>query len=173
MKELQTRYHPQSTKPKVSYYEGKEGLIKVYDDTLTSSETIRSFACYDMMRGEFSDYFKTYYERRSKNRIPIRCIHPDTPLDAKEAKRDKEEWRESRLLPHKTHYFTPEIQVYDNKLSIVSWKEILGIVIESPEIYDSFKAIFELAWKEANRLDTRRKKGEKIFTLEQIQQKHD
>ena len=36
---------------------------------------------------------------------------------------------------------------------IASWKEKLGIIIESTEIADSMKKIYELAWAEAKRLD--------------------
>lgn len=170
-KELESLFRPESTKPKVAFYEGKDGLIKVYEDTLKSSETIRSFACYDVIHGVFADYFKTYYSRRVKNQIPIRCINIDSPLGQLKAKLDKEEWRESRLLPADKYYFTPEIQIYDNKVSIASWKETLGIMIESQEIYEAFGVIFELAWKESDHIDRRKKKNQKIFTLDSLKSK--
>ena len=36
---------------------------------------------------------------------------------------------------------------------IASWRGKLGIIIESAEIADAMKKIFELAWAEAKRLD--------------------
>jgi len=36
---------------------------------------------------------------------------------------------------------------------IASWREKLGVIIESAEIADAMKKIFELAWAEAKRLD--------------------
>ncbi len=165
MAELETHYRPQGTRPKVTFYEGNEGLIKVYEDTLTSSETLRSFASFDSLHGILPDYFKTYFERRTENKIHIRSIHPDTPLAREGAKSDKEVDRESRLVPADRYSFTPEIQIYDGKLSITSLKERLGIIIESREIYDAMAVAFELAWQEATRLDPRysgkkAKKGE-------------
>jgi len=157
MAELETRYHPESTKPKVTFYEGDEGLIKVYENTLTASEAIRSFASFDAMHGVLPDYFKNYYDRRSANKIMIRSIHPDTPLARERTKNDKKEWRDSRLVPAKEYSFTPEIQFYDNKVAITSLKERLGIIIESHEIYEAMVVAFELAWKEASRLDKRKK----------------
>jgi sugar-specific transcriptional regulator TrmB len=155
MEELQARYHPQSTKPKVSYYEGKEGIISMYEGTLKSSEPIRSLGCYDVMRSIFSDYFKSHHARRLKEKILVRRIHPDTPQGIVKAELDKKELRESRLIPHKSYYFTPEILGYDNNLLMVSWKELLGIHIESREVAEAYKVIFELAWQEAGRLDAR------------------
>lgn len=161
MAELETRYRPESTKPKIAFYEGDEGLIKVYEDTLRSSETLRSFASFDDMHGVLPEYFKSYYERRTDKKINIRSIHPDTPLAHERTKEDKKEMRDSRLVPAKEYAFTPEIQIYDNKMVITSWKEKLGIIIESEEIYRAMVAAFELAWAEASRLDSRGKKKKK------------
>jgi hypothetical protein len=69
------------------------------------------------------------------------------------ARHDKEEARESALVPIDKYYFSPEINIYDNKVMIASWKEKLGIIIESREIAEAMKTVFELAWAEAKRLD--------------------
>lgn len=157
MAELESRYRPESTRPKVTFYEGDDGLKKVYEDTLKSSEELRSFASFDAMHGVLPDYFKTYYDRRVKNKLHIRSVHPDTSLAKERTKYDKKEMRDSRLIPKEKYSFTPEIQIYDNKISITSLKEKLGIIIESHEIYEAMSVIFELAWKEASRLDKRKK----------------
>jgi hypothetical protein len=36
---------------------------------------------------------------------------------------------------------------------IASWREKLGIIMESKEIAEAMKSIFELAWAEAKRLE--------------------
>jgi len=158
MAELESRFHPESTRPKVTFYEGDEGLIKVYEDTLTSKEPLRSFANFESLHGILPDYFQTYFKRRMEKGIAMRSIHPDTPLARESTRRDKEVARESRLIPADKYSFTPEIQLYDGKLSITSLTEKLGIIIESREIYEAMAVIFELAWKEATRLDPRHKK---------------
>ena len=52
-------------------------------------------------------------------------------------------------MPAKDFAFSPEINIYDNKVMIASWKDKLGVTIESKEIADAMKKIFELAWAEA------------------------
>src|SRR3989344_3084305 len=64
-----------------------------------------------------------------------------------------EQKRETAMVPADKYYFSPEINIYDNKVMIASWKEKLGIIIESHEIADAMKKVFELAWAEAKRLD--------------------
>jgi sugar-specific transcriptional regulator TrmB len=66
---------------------------------------------------------------------------------------DKEEMREMAFVPKDKYYFSPEINIYDNKVMIASWREKLGIIIESTEIADAMKKIYELSWAEAKRLD--------------------
>ncbi len=147
--ELQSFQGKSPTRPKVVFYEGIDGLKKVYEDTLTSSETLRSFAYVDSMHEGIPDYFPEYYKRRSEKNIHIRSVHPDTNVAKERVALDKEEKREGRLIPKNKFSFTPEVQFYDGKINIASWKEKLGIIIESREIYDAFVVMFELAYEKA------------------------
>ncbi len=133
-------------RPKIKFYEGLDGLIEVYDDTLTAKEPIVAYACYEDMEPLIPKYFETYYKRRVKNKIFARGIVPETPMAIEHKKRDVEEMRELTLIPNDKYNFTPDIEIYDNKVTIASWKEKLGIIIESHEIADAMKKIFELAW---------------------------
>ncbi len=140
-------------RPKVLFYEGKEGLEKVYEDTLTSHESIRAYASVGDMHTGLPGYFPEYYKRRAKKGIAIRAIIPNTEAGLERKTFDKEEMRETALVPKDSFYFSPEINIYDDKVMIASWKEKLGIIIESAEIADAMKKIYELAWTEARRLE--------------------
>ncbi len=140
-------------RPKIRFYEGTDGLEHVYEDTLTSSEPIRAYATVDDMHKALPNYFQTYYKRRAEKDISIRAIVPETPTGREREAHDKEEKREIAFVPADTYYFSPEINIYDNKIMIASWREKLGIIIESEEIADAMKKMYELAWAEAKRLD--------------------
>ena len=142
-------------RPKVRFYEGKEGLRDVYEDTLTSHEPIRAYATYDDMQKALPGYFPEYFYRRAKKGIAIRAIFPHTQAGLDLSKYDEEQMRETAIVPSDKFYFSPEINIYDDKVMIASWKESLGIIIESHEIADAMKKVFELAWAEARRLDKR------------------
>lgn len=145
------------TRPQVRFYEGVEGMKQVYEDTLTSSETIRAFATVEDVHSLFGNYFPTYYKRRAGKGISIRAVFPDTPVSIERTKFNKEESRETVLVPADTYMFHPEINIYDNKTMIASWYEKLGIIIESKEIADAMKTIFELAWIGAKSVSSERK----------------
>ncbi len=144
--------HNVSDRPRVRFYEGKEGMKEVYEDTLTSKEPLRAFANFEDMHKALSDYFPSYYLRRAKRGLSIRGVVPLTSEALERQKRNKAEAREMVLVPADKYYFSPEIDMYDNKIMIASWKEKLGIIIESAEIADAMKKIFELAWLGAKSL---------------------
>ena len=140
-------------RPKIKFYEGIEGLKAVYEDTLTATESIRAYAAYEDMHTTLKDYFPSYYKRRAAKGIHGRGIVPRTPMAMERVKHNKEEDRELALVPKDMFDISPEIDIYDNKIMIASWREKLGVIIESKEISDAMKKVFELAWKEAVRLD--------------------
>ncbi|MEQ1849362.1 MAG: helix-turn-helix domain-containing protein [Candidatus Peribacteraceae bacterium] len=136
------------SRPTITFYEGLSGLEKVYEDTLTATQ-LRSWASYDALFEILPDYFNTYFKRRAKKGIHMTSIHPDTPKARIGQSKDRAELRTSALVPADRFHFTPEIQVYDNKINITSWKEKLGIIIESKEIAEALKAIFDLSFEAA------------------------
>jgi sugar-specific transcriptional regulator TrmB len=145
--------HNIKSRPKVRFYEGIEGLKEVYEDTLKSKEDLRSLALVDEAENALEGYFPKYYQRRAEKNIAIRAIFPDSPGARQLKAKDDVEKRQSLIVPGDEYDLKPEINVYDNKVMIASWREKLGIIIESQEIADAMKMLFELAWKEAKRED--------------------
>ncbi len=148
--------YAKKNRPKIRFYEGTDGLKNVYEDTLTSSEPIRAYATVDDMHNALPNYFPEYYKRRAGKNISIRAIVPETATGQERKTHDMEEKREIAFVPADKYYFSPEINIYDNKVMIASWREKLGIIIESEEIADAMKKIYELAWAESKRLDSQK-----------------
>ena len=140
-----------SKKPSVAFYEGLDGMERVYEDTLTSKEEIRAWASFDANSKALPEYFRSYYKRRAAKKIAIRSIHPDTALSRVRHAADKKERRTSVLVPESLFSITPEIQVYDNKINLVSWNDKIGVLIESEELATALKNIFELSFSLAKK----------------------
>lgn len=156
---LRTHYRAQGEKPRVYFYEGEEGLIRVYEETLTSSEEILAYASDQANQDAIPWYFPEYYYRRTAKKIAIRAIFPDTPKDRLRHLLDEKELRKSRIVPKSVMDFTPEVNIFDDKIMIADWKEKLGIIIESKEIAKVFKQSFELAWEAAEKYHKKLMKG--------------
>ncbi len=139
-----------ATRPKVTFYEGWSGVEKVYEDTLTSRDgELCAWASYEANAEALPEYFATYYLRRAEKGIHMTSIHPEGPISVEHLSYADRELRTSALVPKKIFDIGPEIQMYDNKVNIVSWKEKLGIIIESQEIADAMKEIFNLSFQAA------------------------
>lgn len=134
-------------RPKVSFFEGERGLQETYEDTLQSSEDIRAYANIEEMHKGLPHFFPEYYKRRSNTEIFIHTIAPDNQTSIERSKQDHKEFREIRFIDKDKYEFTPEINIYDNKILFASWKEKMAIVIESEEIADFHKKVFDVLYE--------------------------
>lgn len=146
-------FHNVGDRPKVSFYEGLAGLEHVYEDSLSSKGDIYSTSTYEEMHTTLPKYFSTYYMRRAKKKIFINTFVADTPLARKRKENDIAEYRDTYLIPQDKFPVPTDIEIYNDKVMIASWKEKLGIIIESKEIATTLRSVFQLALTEAKRLD--------------------
>ena len=142
--------NPSFTKPEIAFYEGAEGIVAAYEDTLTSKTEILAFASIDDTESILPEYVPKYYKRRKAAKIPIRAIFPDTKMARARQKKDAEELRESRLLPKSVLNIEIEINVYDDKVAYFSIPEKLAIIVKSKLIAASMREMFGLCWKVAD-----------------------
>ena len=151
--------------PRVRYYEGPEGVRDVYMDTLTAESDLLNFANSEIVRSFWKEYDKQYVAQRVKRGIRLRGIAPDDEAGRKVQGKDKESLREIRLVSANDFPINNEINIYDNKVAIVAFAEdeteIFGVIIESKEVAQTQRQIFEMAWRYAALGEGARHKGEK------------
>lgn len=131
--------------PRVVFFEGEAGVKNIMEDTLTAKNDFRAYASLNDLVNLLPDYFPSYYKRRAAKGIFAKVIYPTDQFTIDHQKRDQEELRESRLIP-KEFDFKLDIVIYDNKIAITSLKEKFGVIIESQELADAKKRIFDLIW---------------------------
>lgn len=148
--------NPYSLNPKVRFYEGIEGIERIMNDTLMAkNKEILCYSCLDrwFARDDLKQYITNYGKRRCLDeKIALRAIVIDTPLAHKYLLDDYPKipgLTQIRWFPHDLSAFNDEINIYDNKIAICSMgkHELLGIIIESDQIVESQRSIFELAWR--------------------------
>ncbi|MEI6650603.1 MAG: helix-turn-helix domain-containing protein [Candidatus Moraniibacteriota bacterium] len=136
-----------TSKPKVKFFEGEKGMREAYEDTLTSKGMILAYANVETMHEGLPNFFPEYYGRRAKKQIFIRVIVPRNKFSIERAMHNQEEMRDTRCLSEDSLSFSPEVNIYNDKMLIVSWKEKMAIIIESKELADLQRLTFELLWK--------------------------
>lgn len=135
-----------ATKPKVQFFEGEKGMREAYEDTLTSKEIILAYANPQTMHEGLPEFFPEYYVRRAEKKIFIKAIVPRNEMSLERAQKNQEEMRDTRFLPEGKMTFSPEVNIYNNKMLVASWKEKIAIIIESKELADLQKMTFNLLW---------------------------
>lgn len=143
--ELMSRQNLNNTKPKVRFFEGAKGMREAYEETLTSRKEILAYANVETMHKGLPNFFPTYYQRRTDADVFIKAIMPPNDASLDRAKSDQKEKRQSRFLSE-TETFSPEINIFDDKVLVASWKEKMAFIIESKEFADFQRVIYERLW---------------------------
>ena len=83
-----------------------------------------------------------------KKKIYLRGIAPKDEYGENVIQENKKNHREIRLVIPTEFSFANEIFIYDDKIAIISYgkDELVGMIIESPEIASTQRAIFMMAW---------------------------
>ena len=143
-------------KPRVRFFEGWDGIRHVYEDTLQSGTELLNFANSAVVRKFWPQYDDEYVSERVKRGIRLRGIAPDDTAGQRVHGEDTEKHREIRLVPAKDFDFKNEINIYDHKVAICSFdsglkgdKDMFGVIIESKEVAETQRQIFEMAWRYA------------------------
>jgi sugar-specific transcriptional regulator TrmB len=146
--QLRSFYNIKGIKPKIKFYEGKEGLRQVYSDTLNYGGEILAFASEDVVKVLGMNWANDYLAKRVKRGIRARIILPKTEIIERDFNPlDQKQLRSSKLVSAKKYPFSIEINIYGHqKVALMSSREEMGIIIEGKEIYNTLKLIFELLW---------------------------
>lgn len=141
-------YNISGVKPKIRFYEGVEGMKEVYMDTLKYSGNFCAFGSEDIIQIVGQDWMNGFIKKRVKKGISVRAILPKTNYtQGMIHQNDPRELRSTKLLDREKYPFSIEIDVYGHsKISLISAKETLAVIIESSEIHNTVKYIFEALW---------------------------
>lgn len=138
-------------KPKITFYEGHADLKRLYLDILTSKSEILNYFQPDTTLRYFPEkwFRQNALSERIKRKIPARVIMPDSSRSRAFLQRAKSELRNARLMRDSSSYFKNEVFIYDNKVSTFSFDEDFAFLIESNDVAETQRTIFNLAWNSA------------------------
>lgn len=146
-------------KPKVQFLEGVEGIKAAFEDTLETTPKGGIILAYVTTQGYYENeiwHTKSYVKRRVQKKIFARGIAPADPNIGIFTSKQSEELRELRLVPRELCPFANEINIYGNKVAIMSLQgELMAVIIESESVAKTQRAIFELAWRGAGQVEVK------------------
>lgn len=155
---LKEHYKTHREKPKVTFFEGREGVERVYEeiaDLRTDQEILWFSSQQDMMEEFYGSHMKLDDIKRMQANPDYkgsRIIVNPTKGDREYAKKIMHDRKlknlvKVRLLPKDLLFVHTDNCIYDNKLAIFSIKrDYFVFVIESEDIASTYRALFNLAW---------------------------
>jgi sugar-specific transcriptional regulator TrmB len=135
-------------RPKISYFEGIDGIKAMYDDSLTAKGgEICTITNPKDLRQLLSDLgHDNYVAERVRRKITVRGLAPDDSYGKREYVLGPKVLREVRFLPIEKYPFHNEIMLYDDKVAIYSGVDEVGIILENESIAGTWRAIWRIVW---------------------------
>jgi hypothetical protein len=141
-------------KPKIQYYEGREGIKNIFEDTLTAKGEMLGYTnLSEIPKIVTEDFLRDYAERKTEKKIKMRMLAPLTKEGTEYLKKYYPKGFDENLVEiffvnQKEFPIDYEITIYGDKTAIISLNpsEMFGLIIESPLYAKTQRAIFNLAW---------------------------
>lgn len=139
-------------KPKITFYEGKNGIREIYQDTLEAKNkmTLWISPIQSMLATIGEDFLNKYVEERTKKGVWVKSVYITSQKvdDYKYLNPNTFEKTLRRIR------FTPKeidiantMCIYNNKVAIISSKkEGFGFVVESEDYANAMKVFHDLLW---------------------------
>lgn len=142
-------------KPVVKIFEGPEGIKAILEDITSSIEDRKSaileIGNIDSIKNIFPnlDAIKLHKSDLTKRNIPTKAMYVSkeeyTPRPGSQVK----------FLPKDKYNFTGDISIYKNKVGLYTFKgKLVSVLIESEEIAETMRQLFEMAWQWQNQQST-------------------
>lgn len=147
MPQLKSIHNTTANKPEVSFYEGRSGINKVYDDALKNEGEIIAFTTEKFLLADGKELSNDYIQKRVRAKIPLRVIGPASKELIELKSKDEKELRQTKILPQEIFTSDIELGIYSNKVDFINFNKEFGLIIESKEIADVMKRIFEIIWR--------------------------
>lgn len=148
---LLSQYKLNEHKPLINFYEGLDGLKKLYDDINTTGEDfllIRS--TYEDDSREIDELSAKQIVEQVKRNMHVKVIGPVGNLEETKAlytKYDKPRLVEERYIKNFPFDLPAQIIIYGTKIAISAIRnEIVITIIDNKEISDTFRIIFDFIW---------------------------
>lgn len=144
---LSKQYKLSIGKPTIQYFEGKDGLVKVFQDIYApKQEPVYGAVDVEQIEKVFSGLsLGKLVPSRIENKLEVKCLYNDTPLGRTLEKNAKKELRECILLDPEKYPLPAEIEAYEDKVALMSFKqgEFLGMIIQNEDFAITLRSILK------------------------------
>ena len=149
--QLQALHQTRAVRPRVRTFQGANGLLTVWRDILAA--TGGEILLWTNQAAEIKVFSRLQHDQfileRRTNNLTARVLATQNMAGQHLQATDADNLRTTRLLPPGTD-FSAETYLYDHKIAMLDYnQDIVGIIIESEQLSNAQRAIFETTWSQA------------------------
>lgn len=154
--EMLKYYYEKRRQTGVQYFSGEEGLRAMYEAHLKTGEDIYLLRT-SADEAFFGDWLFEYMDRRAEKGIKTYALMPFDTSSYNHAKcNDMRLNREITWYPAQMYTAPVEMTAFGDKISIISFgEEVVGTILESPQIAQAMKELLAMAKKGACATDAK------------------
>lgn len=150
VEEMSQKYDTLVNKPKLIFYEGKRELKNIYEDLFKSVGDIYSiFPTDEFLKNfsleEYDEYDKIINEHKFSSRDLIIDGKNYSKIDEVRRKNATDN-KYTKKLPS-AFKSNVDVLIYNNKVALISLRDMSAIVIENHDINEFFKSMHTFIWK--------------------------
>ena len=147
---------------KIKYYEGMDAVTDLINETLDEKYDEQMCFGLNTYHAELAgDDWQDYTKKRVAKGMRVKSIQPDTEAALDYKARDKDELRETLLVPHDKFPGHCEINLIGNMIAIFSTRgqSPMGMKMYNKDMAEELRSLFRLAWELAEHYNEKRKKS--------------
>lgn len=146
MPELMAMYNSKKEKPKVVYYQGEENIVKLYNEIFQEKEILFYGSIASISSAVYAQVEK-YLEKIKKEKLNVREILQADQKSIEFTKNNISENHQIKIASKNFQFPTDNI-IFGNKVAIITYKDNpMAVVIESNDVVETYKSLFEIAWQ--------------------------
>ena len=145
--ELLAVYNKSGTKPRVTFYEGSQGIEDVYSDMLREKKEIVAYEDLEDLKGELPKrIFDWFPKERAHRDILIKTISRDVPFAREFSKRNRGLLRETKFIT--APMFKTDINIYGDKVALMDLQgsSQFAVIIENHNLAETMRTVWQQLW---------------------------
>lgn len=149
--QLASLYNLTAGKPGIQYFEGKDGLWELLQDSLRAKSEILTYADLEAIATYIPDLNAEYSTLREEKGVKKRGLVIDSPEARKFLTTYDGAVTTTKLIPagSESAHFATVMQIYDDKISYMTLTReyLIGIIITDRQVAATHRYLFESLWR--------------------------
>lgn len=141
---------------KIKYYQGLEAVTDLIDETLNEPEKEQLCFGLNTYHSEMAgDDWGSYTRKRVEQGMHVRSIQPKTEAAIEYKARDKNELRDTRIVPYNKFPDGCEVNIIGDMVAMFTTKgtEPVGMKMYNKYMAQALRSLFNLAWEKSEEYD--------------------